>query len=208
MPRIPDKRSRRPADETRREILQVAEAAFATAGFEATRLEDIAGRIGIQRAALFYHFRDKHDLYENVLRQLWVDLGDVVSRSLKNQVGLEQQIAAGLVAVADFLVARPAFPYLILRLGSEPGRGADSATATLTTPLMQLLEQFLHDGETQGLFKPVTRDPALFAATLAGATVFYAAAMPGYSANARPLPAKTYREELVKILRGLLGMRA
>ena len=52
--------------QTRAEIVAAAERHFAERGFEAARLEDIAVDVGIRRAAIFYHFGDKQELYAEV----------------------------------------------------------------------------------------------------------------------------------------------
>ena len=57
--------------ETRAEIVAAAERHFAERGFEAARLEDIAADVGIRRAAIFYYFRDKHELYAAVLEEVF-----------------------------------------------------------------------------------------------------------------------------------------
>ena len=59
--------------ETRAEILAAAERHFAEVGFEAARLEDIAADVGIRRAAIFYHFRGKQELYAAVLDGYFAD---------------------------------------------------------------------------------------------------------------------------------------
>ena len=58
---------------TRAEIVAAAERHFAERGFEATRLEDIAAEVGIRRAAIFYHFGDKQELYAAVLDEVFGD---------------------------------------------------------------------------------------------------------------------------------------
>ena len=55
------------AERTRRAVLDAGEELFAERGFEATRLEDIAVRVGIRRASLVYYFPDKRRLYDAVL---------------------------------------------------------------------------------------------------------------------------------------------
>ena len=47
------------AQRTRAAILAAAERLFARRGYAATRLEDVAEAVGLKRAALFYHFRDR-----------------------------------------------------------------------------------------------------------------------------------------------------
>ena len=54
------------AERTRRQILAAAERRFADAGFEGTRLDDIADDIGMVGSAILYHFADKRELYRAV----------------------------------------------------------------------------------------------------------------------------------------------
>jgi TetR/AcrR family acrAB operon transcriptional repressor len=55
------------AEQTRTGILDAAEESFARAGFERTRLEDVARAVGVRRGAIFHYFRGKRELYEAVL---------------------------------------------------------------------------------------------------------------------------------------------
>jgi AcrR family transcriptional regulator len=63
-----------PVRETRREILDVASELFTEKGYDATSLREISERLGITKAALYYHFHSKSD----ILRALLEPLGDVV----------------------------------------------------------------------------------------------------------------------------------
>jgi AcrR family transcriptional regulator len=56
---------------TRRRLLAAAEKTFARDGFEAARLEDIAGLAGYTRGAFYAHFRSKEDIFF-VLLEDWV----------------------------------------------------------------------------------------------------------------------------------------
>lgn len=206
--KMPEKRTRKPADETVREILAVAEQQFASNGFEATRLDDIAAQIGIHRAAVLYHFRDKQDLYNRTLRQLWLDLRAEIDNRQQPSSNLQEEIEHGIVGVAKFMQKRPAFARLILRLGSEPPIGQRSDMVALTAPLFNMLDALLVEGEKQGILKPVIRNPALLASTLAGATAFYSSAMPVYSGKPVDEQDAIYHAEIVAILRSLLGMKA
>ncbi|TFG91552.1 MAG: TetR/AcrR family transcriptional regulator, partial [Myxococcales bacterium] len=58
------------AEQTRTALLDASEALFAERGFDATRLEDVALRVGIRRASIVYYYRDKRELYDAVLAQL------------------------------------------------------------------------------------------------------------------------------------------
>jgi AcrR family transcriptional regulator len=59
-------RGRRPGDETRAAILQVALELFTERGFEGTSIRDIADALGVTKSSLYYHFANK----EAILRAL------------------------------------------------------------------------------------------------------------------------------------------
>ena len=50
------------AGDTRKRILEIAMELFIQQGYEATSLRQIADRLGVTKAALYYHFQSKEDL--------------------------------------------------------------------------------------------------------------------------------------------------
>jgi AcrR family transcriptional regulator len=69
----------RPRTDTRGEILEVAQELFADQGYDATSLREIAERLGITKAALYYHFRSKDD----ILRALIEPMGEVLNELVR-----------------------------------------------------------------------------------------------------------------------------
>ena len=74
MPRTPEKRSvgrppkRAGTDlDTRADILSAARRVFARRGFDGASLREVAEAAGVNKAMIYYHFRDKVDLYRAVL---------------------------------------------------------------------------------------------------------------------------------------------
>ena len=55
-------RPERRGDVTRERILDVAMELFNQQGYERTSLREIAGRLGVTKAALYYHFKSKEDI--------------------------------------------------------------------------------------------------------------------------------------------------
>lgn len=58
----------------RARIVATATDLFATQGFSATSLQDLADRLGVTKAALYYHFRRKDDLIAEVLAPMVRDI--------------------------------------------------------------------------------------------------------------------------------------
>lgn len=59
---------------TKRQILDVARRLFSDRSYLGVSMNDIAGRLGITKAALYYHFTGKTDIYLNVLDDVLTDL--------------------------------------------------------------------------------------------------------------------------------------
>src|SRR4051794_5761527 len=57
-----------PAEETRERLLDAAGAVFAEKGFKAATVRDICHKVGVNLAAVNYHFRDKENLYVEAVK--------------------------------------------------------------------------------------------------------------------------------------------
>jgi AcrR family transcriptional regulator len=79
--RQPDVTPTRPKGrDTRTEILAVASELFTEQGFEATSLREIAVRLGITKAALYYHFASKDDILRAIMEPIGEILGELPVR--------------------------------------------------------------------------------------------------------------------------------
>lgn len=58
------------SEQTRRLLLDVARRLFAEHGFAATPTEEIVRQAGVTRGALYYHFKDKQDLFRAVVEDM------------------------------------------------------------------------------------------------------------------------------------------
>ncbi len=64
--------------DTRARALAVALRMFAERGYANTSLREIADRLGVTKAALYFHYRSKDDLLAAILREYVDDLGDLL----------------------------------------------------------------------------------------------------------------------------------
>jgi len=63
------RKQRRAPDKRPAEILEAALALFVEKGFAATRLDDVAARAGLSKAAIYLYFKDKTALFQGVVQQ-------------------------------------------------------------------------------------------------------------------------------------------
>src|ERR1700761_8839589 len=84
----------RPRGDTKGRIRAVALELFAEQGYEKTSLREIAERLGVTKAALYYHFRTKDDIVASLFDEFlalvdelvrWAD-GQVMDASTRAEV--------------------------------------------------------------------------------------------------------------------------
>ena len=72
-------------DERRAAILAAALEEFATRGFAATRLDDVARRAGVAKGTIYLHFRDKESLFQELVRSMLSPLvGTIEAAALRD----------------------------------------------------------------------------------------------------------------------------
>lgn len=75
------RRTKDEAQETRNRILDAAEHLFSERGVSRTSLEDIAHAAGVTRGAIYWHFRDKRDLFCAMVNRVTLPMEAMVERS-------------------------------------------------------------------------------------------------------------------------------
>lgn len=200
------------AERTRAAVLEAAEAIFAEKGFAATRLEDVADRVGIRRASIVYYFKDKKELYHAVLGSVFGGLLAKIGEALTGADPLPQRIEAGVGAWVDYVGARPSTARLLLREVADAAPGHRPAVLDHTQPFFELVRKQVFEREPEQIAQLSSIDPVHLASTIAGATVFFVAAMPALVPELEldpvsPAHLAAHREEVLRIVRRLLGTR-
>src|SRR5438105_4959167 len=96
-------RQRRAPGERPREILDAALVLFVEKGFAATRLDDVAQRAGLSKAAIYLYFDDKIALFQGVVRQAVISNFGTVEAMLANHRG---PVAALIPPILQFMASR------------------------------------------------------------------------------------------------------
>jgi TetR/AcrR family acrAB operon transcriptional repressor len=75
------RRTKEEAQETRHKLLDAAEHLFQEQGVSRTSLQDIAKRAGATRGAIYWHFKDKADLFNAMMERVTLPLEERVHRA-------------------------------------------------------------------------------------------------------------------------------
>lgn len=98
-----------PRSGTRARIIEVALELFAEQGYEKTSLREIADRLGVTKAALYYHFKTKDDIVHGIVESMAAPIdeaiawGEVQSWSPEVRDELVRRFAAGMAERAPLL---------------------------------------------------------------------------------------------------------
>ncbi|MBO0911831.1 MAG: TetR family transcriptional regulator [Acidobacteria bacterium] len=166
-------------EESRASILKAAVREFAREGVAGARTDAIARFAGVNKALLYYYFRDKEALYEAVLEEVFRG----ARRAIHNALSLEQppraRLAAYIGAHFDYIASNPSYHRLVqaefLRASREPSRLRRVARQYFR-PVFRELSVLLEEGREAGDFHPV--DPVQFIPSMIAVIVFYFSTAP------------------------------
>jgi AcrR family transcriptional regulator len=204
--------SQRRSRETRAAILCEAEAVFMEKGFDGARLEDVALAVGIKRAAIAYYFKDKRELYETVLAEVFGGWLERLEATLDPETGADPQraVEAAVLAWIDYLIERPALTRIFLRELADAGSETRAALAGQVPPFVRLVEDFARAIATVRTDFVLPRtEAAHVAAALAGATLFFGVDAPTllpYVDRPRDARIAEHKAQVLRMTRLLLEM--
>jgi TetR/AcrR family transcriptional regulator len=172
--------SRGRPEQSRAAILQAAVHEFAQHGIAGARTDAIARAAKVNKALLYYYFKDKDALYGAVLDQAFGGLiayvGEVFSRDLPPR----EKILAYAGAHFDYVASHPLYPRIVQGEMMGVGRGKanhlDRIVKKYFRPLFGRVAEVLKTGQATGEFRPV--DPLHFVPSMIAVIVFYFTAAP------------------------------
>jgi TetR/AcrR family transcriptional regulator, acrAB operon repressor len=94
------RRTKDEALETRTQILDTAEELFQKKGVSKTSLDDIARAAGVTRGAIYWHFKNKADLFDALMQRVSLPLEDMAAATadeMEDPLGYVRACALGVI---------------------------------------------------------------------------------------------------------------
>src|SRR6185312_3167205 len=118
--------SRGRPEESRAAILQAAAQEFAREGIAGARTDSIARSAHVNKALLYYYFKDKESLYRAVLDHVFTGLAETINAAFDSKLPPREKILAYVGAQFERIVRqyfRPLFGKIadVLRQGQATG---------------------------------------------------------------------------------------
>jgi len=133
------------------EIIKVASKYFSEVGYDKASLEDVAKEVGVSKAAIYYHFKDKFALYEVVLCSRFTELAKIVSEIDESKP--IEALREYIESFGKFLLDKPCFSAIFAR---ELADGAMNMPESCTKQMslnLQKLSKILKKAEAENIFE-------------------------------------------------------
>jgi TetR/AcrR family transcriptional regulator len=191
-------------EESRAAILKAAVAEFAEHGIAGARTDAIAQTAHVNKALLYYYFKDKDALYEAVLDHVFSGLRAQVLPVLESKLPPRQKMLDYVGAYFDYIAANPCFPRVVqaewMRSGAKGNVRMQRVAKEYFLPIFMKLADVLKAGAHAGEFRPV--NPIDFVPSIVGVIIFYFSAAPLMKSIMKvdPLSADRIRERRAFVL--------
>jgi len=160
---------------SRAAILQAAVKEFSQEGLAGARTDAIARAARVNKALLYYYFKDKDALYGAVLDFVFGSLTQALDGPLSSNLPPPQKLLAYASAHFDYIAGHPTYPHLVQREMMSLGRGRSMHIERIAKqylgPLFARIAQVVREGIEAGEFRRV--NPTEFVASMASSIVFY-----------------------------------
>ena len=177
---LPRLGSRGQPEESRAAIMQAAAKEFAEHGIAGARTDAIAREARVNKALLYYYFKDKETLYGAVLDHAFSGMKANVFRVLDSDLPPREKIMAYVGTYFDFIASNQIYPKLMQRemMRAREGNSVhiDRLVKTYFQPIYRRVGELLHKGIAEGEFRKV--DPAHFVPSMVAMIVFYFSSAP------------------------------
>ncbi len=144
---------------TAHKIIESARKEFARYGLAGARVDRIALSAGINKAMIYYHFRSKENLYQEVINEHLARIGDFLEENLSQGQELET-LLVGMTRFYDQMFAnRGDFAPIFLReLAAGGDRIRDAFSKMMSERAINVkLKQLMETGKRRGEFGDLDR---------------------------------------------------
>jgi TetR/AcrR family transcriptional regulator len=167
--------SRGRPEESRAAILQAAVREFSREGVAGARTDAIAHAAGVNKALLYYYFKDKETLYGAVLDLVFGGLTKSIQETFASDLPPREKLLAYVGAHFDYIAGHPLYPRITQGEMMRAARGKAPQLKRIARqyfiPLVGKVSAVIEEGQAAGDFRPV--DPVHFVPSMIAVIVFH-----------------------------------
>jgi TetR/AcrR family transcriptional regulator len=167
-------------EQTRAAILKAAIDEFAREGVEGARTDAIARAAKVNKALLYYYFKDKETLYGAALDAVFAGLTERIAEVLAQDLPPQAKIRGFVGAHFDFIASHTAYPRMVQREMMRAGRkGSPHLKRIIESylrPTFARMREVMREGIARGEIRNL--DPMDVMPSLVGLNIFYFSSAP------------------------------
>jgi len=167
-------------EKTRATILKAALHEFASEGVAGARTDEIARLAGVNKALLYYYFRDKESLYGAVIDDVFQKMRERLLQVLNSDQPPRLRMVEFAGAHFDHIAEAPEYPRLVqqetMRAGRQKSPHLKRIAQNYFQPIYARLLEVLQEGIDAGEFRAV--DTRRFAMAMGAVVAHYFNSLP------------------------------
>lgn len=172
--------TRNQPEQTRTAILQAALVEFANMGLSGARTDAIAKSAGVNKALLYYYFKDKETLYGATLESVFAATAAKLSAVLDQAMPPRQKLLAFAGTYFDAVASNALFPRLVQQEMMRAGTGTSPHLLRIAEkyqrPVFAKVMRMFEEGMRAGEFRKV--DAMQFLPSMVAIIVHYFSSTP------------------------------
>ena len=181
------------------QILQTASNLFVNEGYHGLSMREIASALGVSKAALYYHFKDKEELFLAILKLYLEDINATLDRILAQPVTCRAQIEL----FAEYVLTQPAQQRATIRLAMQESihlspEARRAFGIIYREQFIDKVQSILKTGMQNHEFRPIDAEVAVWALLGIMFPYFYPA-----HGGSQPIPPETIHEVVKIYLTGI-----
>ena len=158
------RKTKEDAEVTRQNLLGAALKVFSRQGYTAARLEDVAEEAGVTRGAIYWHFKNKADLYNTLVAETLGGIQSVVDRAVRRGgsfLEIQRRVMIYITTLSEVdEVYRAVMELTVRKIGYEPElqeglRAKNKAARQVETELAGYFRMGIAIGEVRAELDPV-----------------------------------------------------
>ena len=174
-PKTANRLKQRRADRTRANILRAAIREFSAHGLAGARTDVIAESAGVNKALLYYYFKNKRGLYEAAIEEAAGSVVELVQATLDSKYSAGERLLRATLNHFDRILAQREFQSLLQQEMVRARMGQSTAlsliAAKFSRPLLQHLRVVIEEGIRSGELCEAEWLQVVY--SMLGANVFY-----------------------------------
>ncbi len=143
---------KRDAEVSRQLIITHAIELFSQKGYASASMDELGERCGLNKAMVFYYFKNKKGLYEAVMREVLVEIQQTIVEENKRHSTPKEELEGFIRTYAKFACEHPYLPSLLLKELSDSGAVVPEMLFASMRQLFALFSDILKRGEKEGCF--------------------------------------------------------